>query len=99
MITFCSATARPFSMRVDSEVISIGTSLKLPNWARAPDTNIKESASKRSSRFMRGGEAIGRLGSLPSEKAGTLPEDGATRRRFCASPPQVEDQLVELVGK
>src|SRR4051812_27000829 len=68
MITFCSAIARPPSMRVDSEVISIGMSLKLPSWARAPETPKTESASRRSSRFMEGGEAIGPLQSLPREK-------------------------------
>src|ERR1043166_987979 len=61
--------ASPFSIRVDSEVISIGTSPKLPNCAHAPEPPIKKSASEYSSRFMRGGETTGRLGSLPREKA------------------------------
>src|SRR5258708_4545550 len=69
MTTSRSAMASPFSMRVDSEVISIGTSPKLPNCAQAPVAPNNKSAREYSSRFMRGGEATGALRSLPREKA------------------------------
>src|SRR3954470_11981318 len=47
MITFPSATATPASKRVSSALISIGTSPKLPNCARAP-TAVRSSTSRRS---------------------------------------------------
>src|SRR5450756_1861953 len=73
MTTLRSAMASPFSMRVASELISIGSSPKVPNCAQAPVVQNNKSAIVDSSRFMRGVEPIGALRSLPREKGAMRP--------------------------